>query len=218
MKSKVVAFIPLKLNNERLPGKNTMAFDGGNPLVQYILKTALAVSLIDEIYVYCSDESIINYFPTEGGIRFLKRGKHLDLHTTSINEVIGDFAKDVNADIYVLLHATAPFLKEKSVSAGITAVLNGSHDCAFSVTRHQEFLWTEGRANYDVTRIPRTQDLEPFFVETTGMYVFTKHLASMSCRIGAHPFFVEVSQIEAIDINYEIDFQIANAIFQSKLT
>lgn len=34
-----VAFVPLKLNNERLPGKNTKPFTNGKPLITYILST-----------------------------------------------------------------------------------------------------------------------------------------------------------------------------------
>ena len=30
---KVVAFVPVKLNNERLPGKNTKVFEDGTPLI-----------------------------------------------------------------------------------------------------------------------------------------------------------------------------------------
>ena len=56
--SRVVAFVPVKLNNERLPGKNTKAFDGGKPLIQYILNTLKETRGIDEIYVYCSEEAI----------------------------------------------------------------------------------------------------------------------------------------------------------------
>lgn len=40
-KKKVVAFVPMKLNNERLPGKNTKAFKGGKPLLTYTFLTHL---------------------------------------------------------------------------------------------------------------------------------------------------------------------------------
>lgn len=36
---KTVAFIPIKMNNERLPGKNTKGFSNGRPLISYILET-----------------------------------------------------------------------------------------------------------------------------------------------------------------------------------
>ena len=35
---KVVALVPIKMNNERTPGKNTKRFHDGTPLIQCILK------------------------------------------------------------------------------------------------------------------------------------------------------------------------------------
>ena len=40
---KTVAFVPIKLNNERFPGKNVKPFTGGKPLIAYadaIIETA----------------------------------------------------------------------------------------------------------------------------------------------------------------------------------
>ena len=59
--TKVVALVPIKLNNERLPGKNIRPFTGGKPLINYTLSTLLEVSNISEIYVYCSNEEIKDY-------------------------------------------------------------------------------------------------------------------------------------------------------------
>ena len=54
---KVVSFIPIKLNNQRLPGKNLMDL-AGRPLCDYIFHTISQVDTIAEKYVYCSDERI----------------------------------------------------------------------------------------------------------------------------------------------------------------
>lgn len=72
---KVVAFVPMKLNNERLPGKNTKAFKGGKPLLTYILDTLTKVEGIDETYVYCSNEEVKSIFLT--ALNFLKEAKAL---------------------------------------------------------------------------------------------------------------------------------------------
>ena len=95
-KKKTVAFVPVKLNNERLPGKNTKSFDGGKPLITYILNTLKTVDEIDAIYVYCSDEEVVKYLPD--GVGFLKRSPELDKNTTLILEVLEAFADDVEAD------------------------------------------------------------------------------------------------------------------------
>ncbi len=214
---KTVAFVPIKLANERLPGKNIKAFTNGNPLITYILDSLLCSSGIDEFYVYCSDESIQEYIPD--GIRFLKRDSYYDLSTTSFNEVLVSFAKQVDADIYVLTHATAPFISPFSINMGVQKVKSGRFDSALAVSRFQEFLWQGGRPfNYDMDRIPRTQDLPPLYMETCGLYVYTRELIiEKQRRVGNTPYLIEVSKIEACDINEPIDFLIADAIFQARM-
>ena len=55
---KIVAIVPMKLNNRRIPQKNTKSFTNGMPLCHYILSTLLTVDEIDEVYVYCSNPDI----------------------------------------------------------------------------------------------------------------------------------------------------------------
>lgn len=212
---KSVAFVPIKLNNERFPNKNITPFDGGDPLIHYILSTLKKVKNVDEIYVYCSSEEILPFLPE--GVKFLKREPYLDLSTTSFNEVLTTFAEKVTADVYALTHATAPFIKPESIELGIDKVLSGKHDSALAVTKLQEFIWKDGLPfNYEVTNIPRTQDLEVLYTETCGLFVYTRDLIlNKRRRVGDTPFLVEVSKIEACDINTKDDFVIANAIFKS---
>ena len=94
---KIVAIVPMKLNNQRLPQKNTKAFTNGKPLCYYILSTLLKIEKIDEVYVYCSNEEIKKYIPS--GVKYLKRSESLDQNTTKMNEVLKAFAKDVPAEI-----------------------------------------------------------------------------------------------------------------------
>lgn len=212
---RTVAFVPIKLNNERFPNKNITPFDSGEPLIYYILNTLKSVKNIDDIYVYCSSDEILKYIPE--GVKFIKREAYLDLSTTSFNEVLTTFAEKINADVYVLTHATAPFIKAESIERGVEKVCSGSYDSAIAVTKLQEFIWKDGKPfNYDVENIPRTQDLEPLYAETCGLFVYTKELITQKKRrVGDRPYLLEVSKIEACDINTKDDFIIANAIFGS---
>ena len=214
---KVVALVPIKLNNERLQNKNIKPFTNGKPLLTYILNTLKEVKGIDEIYVYCSNPSIKSYLPE--GISYLQRSKSLDQSTTRINEILKAFAKDVPADIYVQTHATAPFVRKESFEAGLYQVMSGAYDSALAVKQMQEFMWKDGKPfNYTMDHIPRTQDLPPICVETSGFYMYTKEVLETSgCRIGRNPYLVEVSQIESMDIDDGSDFEIADAIFNHLL-
>ncbi len=210
---KVVAIVPMKLNNRRLPNKNTKAFTNGKPLCHYILSTLLKVERIEEVYVYCSNPEITEYIPE--GVKYLQRSATLDQDTTKMNEVLSCFAKDVPADVYVMTHTTAPFVTTESIEKGLEAVLSGEYDSALAVKKLQDFLWKNGKPfNYQLDSIPRTQDLEPLYEETSGFYIYSaKVINELGRRIGDKPYMVEVSEIESIDIDEKEDFEIADAIY-----
>ena len=58
---KTVAFVPLRLNSQRVAGKNLRLL-GGEPLMCHILRTLAGIGEIDEVYAYCSDERICEYW------------------------------------------------------------------------------------------------------------------------------------------------------------
>ena len=210
---KTIAVVPMKLNNRRLPQKNTKCFTNGDPLCTYVLRTLKKIPEIESVYVYCSNPGIQRYLPE--GIRFLPRSTQLDTDTTQMNEVLKCFARNVPADIYVMTHATAPFISATSIWKGLSAVTNGNYDSSFAVKRLQDFLWKDGHPlNYDLSHIPRTQDLPVIYEETSGFYIFRSEvLKKYHRRIGVNPYMVEISQIEGIDIDEEEDFMIADAVF-----
>ncbi len=210
---KVTAVVPMKLNNRRLPQKNTKCFKNGKPLCWYILSTLLKINEIEEVYVYCSNPDIKKYIPE--GVNYLKRSEDLDQDSTKMNEVLQAFAREIPSDIYVMTHTTAPFIKSSSIKKGLEAVLSGDFDSSFAVKKLQDFLWKDGRPfNYELDNIPRTQDLPPLFEETSGFYIYKSNIIrNLNRRIGQKPFLVEVSEIESIDIDEPEDFKIADAIY-----
>lgn len=214
---KVVALIPIKLNNERVPGKNVKCFADGTPLMKLIQKACLGAKLVDKVYVYCSSEAVCEYL--EEGVNYLKRPDFLDGNSANCNDIIREFMKEVDADIYVVSHATGPFTRSESIDKCVEMVASGEYDSAFLAKRMQEFLWSKGTAiNFDIQNFPRTQDLEPIYSEAPGAYVFTKDtFKKYDRRVGMHPYIHEISEIESRDIDYPEDFEIANAIYMNIL-
>lgn len=210
---KVVAVVPMKLNNRRLPQKNTKLFTNGKPLCYYILSTLLTIDGIDEVYVYCSNPDIKEFIPN--GVKYLKRSESLDQDTTSMTEVLKCFTSDVPADIYVMTHTTAPFISKDSIEKGLSAVKSGDFDSSFAAKKLQDFLWKDGKPfNYDLANIPRTQDLPAMYEETSGFYIYQSDVINkLNRRIGDKPYIVEVGEIEAVDIDEPEDFKIADAIY-----
>ena len=215
---KIVALVPIKFNSERVKEKNIRKFCDGTPLVQFILKSLVASKKIDEIYVYCSDDKIKNYLIE--GVEYLQRPKFLDSNTANANDIIREFIKEVDADIYVLSHATSPFTKTESIDKCIESVINSNdYDSAFMVKKIQTFMWQDNKPiNFDPNHFPRTQDLKPVYMEGSGAFVFPKEtFKKYNRRVGIKPCLVEADSIENFDIDTEEEMKIAQAIYSSML-
>ena len=90
-----------------------------------------------------------------------------------MNEVLKAFAEEVPADIYVMTHTTAPFIRAESIEKGLNAVISGEFDSSFAAKKLQDFLWKDGVPfNYQLNNIPRTQDLPVLYEETSGFYIY----------------------------------------------
>jgi len=210
---KIVSFIPIKLNNQRLPGKNLMELEG-RPLCSYIFDTVNEIEEIQEKYVFCSDESIKEYIPD--GLTFLKRDKYLDGQLVKGLEIIDHFVKAVDADIYVLTHVTQPFTKAESIRNALNKVISGEYDSAFSAVELQDYMWMNGKPmNYNIKDVVRTQDLEPIYMETGAFFIFRKSVfTDLGQRIGNKPYIYPIDQFEAVDIDTAEDFEFAKAVAQ----
>ena len=205
---KTVALIPIKLNSQRLPHKNILPI-AGRPLCWHLCNTLNQVRGIDEVYVYCSDSDVKGFIPEK--TKFLQRPKWLDGDLVKGFDIYREFIKAVDADIYILAHTTSPFIKISSCQTALDHILSGENDSAFSAQRIQTFAWYQGKpVNYDLNDVPRTQDMEPVWVETSAFYMFKKEIFTVhNRRIGFKPYIQEVSGIEAVDIDEKKDYDMA---------
>lgn len=214
---KIVALIPIKLESKRLPGKNIKQFFDGTPLIHFIQKACLGAKNIDEVYIYCSSDTVKDYILPGG--KFLRRPEYLDGDNINANDIIREFMNEIEADIYVNAHTTSPFAQSKTIEECIEKVASGSYDSAFCAEAIRTFMWENGKPiNFDPDHFPRTQDLPVIYGETSIAYVFTKEsFLKHNRRVGSHPYVKEVDRIEAMDIDYPEDFEVCNAIYKEIL-
>lgn len=215
--TRTVAIVPMRHNSERVPGKNYRPL-GGIPLYHHVVRTLDSVPEIDLIVIDTDSDVIIDdcaeSFPH---VQVLRRPEHLRDGGIAMNDVLLNTLDQVDADIVLQTHSTNPFLKAATVSAALQLFSRPDRefDSMFSVTRLQARLWdTETRpVNHDPSVLLRTQDLSPLFIENSCFFIFTPDLLrDRGNRIGACPFMVEMAPLEAVDIDTEEDFSLADAI------
>ena len=80
----------------------------------------------------------------------------------------------------------------------------------------QTFTWYDNRPlNYSLQHVPRTQDIEPVYVETSAFYMFSRELwLKHKQRIGFQPYMAVTDRIEGVDIDNPEDFDFAEMILK----
>ena len=82
----VAAVIPIKTNNQRLPGKNTKILHD-KPLLDYLFETVKHCELVDEIFVDSSDDYILE-LALKNKFTPIKRSVELNSPSTSGNDLL----------------------------------------------------------------------------------------------------------------------------------
>ena len=136
-------------------------------------------------------------------------------------EVLLHTTAQVDADYYLQTHSTNPLLSSQTISRAVRTFLygRGKYDSLFSVKRLQTRLWNESGEpiNHDPDKLIRTQDLSPVFEENSCIYIFSRQtLEKKGNRIGEKPLLFEMGPVESLDIDEEVDFRIAELLFQHR--
>jgi len=219
MQPSIAAIVPMRHASERVPGKNYRSFAGAGPLYHRIMSTLLKCPLISQVVIDTDSPTIqtdaAKNFPR---VKLIERPEHLRDGATPMNDVLLHTTSLVKADLYLQTHSTNPLLKTSTIDSAIESLrsLPGVFDSLFSVTRIRARLWDQDThaVNHDPDVLLRTQDLPPVFLENSCLYLFTRAtLESRHNRIGERPMMFEIEPAEAIDIDNEIDFRIAELMY-----
>jgi len=219
--SKIVALVPMRHHSQRVPRKNYREM-AGKPLYHHILNTLNDCPEIDTIVVDTDSEIIIEGlridFPQ---VIIIERSADLRADGIPMNDVLLFDTGQVPADLYIQTHSTNPLLRSETISNAIRSFHEQSdeYDSLFSVTRLQTRLWDENTkpVNHNPNILLQTQDLPPIFEENSCIYIFTaEKLRERRNRIGEKPMMYEIKPGEALDIDEESDFMIADIILKNR--
>jgi CMP-N-acetylneuraminic acid synthetase/regulator of RNase E activity RraA len=209
---KVVAFLPAKGSSSRIKSKNMKLLDG-KPLFLHTLEKLVNSKLFDDVYLDTESEDVIEA-ASEINCKILKRDKSLASNKTDGNKMFLNEVNNVDADIYVQVLCTSPFINMDTIKNGIDKVKNDlSYDSAVLIRKERQYIWNEDGPSYDVDNIPNSVDLGDTIIETMGLYIVKKQTAIQTQRrIGEQPYLLEATALEAIDVNWPDDFKLAELI------
>ena len=219
---KVIALLPMKGHSERVPNKNIRLF-AGRPLYHRVAKVLDSSPFVEAIVINTDSEIIAEdatkFFPK---VKIIERPMALRGDLVPMNDIIAHDLSVCQGEHFLQTHSTNPLLTQETLEQAIQEYFNSleAYDSLFSVTKIQSRLyWVSGEpVNHNPHELLRTQDLPPLFEENSNLYLFSKasFAAAGNKRIGRKPKMFTMNKLEAIDIDEEEDFRLAEALFRMR--
>ncbi len=226
-----VAFIPVRGGSKSIPFKNIKLLNG-KPLVYWTLYAACKCRYINKVYV--ATDSVEIYRVVEGlkddleeeiieKVQVIERSTESATDTALTEYAMLEFASNYIFDNIVLIQATSPLLSCRDLEKGFEIFLEPDVDSVLSVVRQKRFIWENdsngfARAvNYEISRRPRRQEFNGYFVENGAFYISSKHdLLKSGNRVSGNIKVVEMDSDTFFEIDEPSDWIIIESLMKNR--
>ena len=212
----IKALVAVRSGSQRVKNKNIRPFAGSN-LLQIKLEQLKRIELLDGIVVNSNDDYMLN-IARECGCDVVKRGEYYASNSVSMSEVYKNMAENFDADIVAYINVTNPLLKDETIEKAIDAFFNNQHkyDSLNSAHLIKEFMFQNNLPiNYDLRHQPRSQDLPDIYALNFAINIISKKsMIEGKNVVGYKPFIYPIDEVEATDIDNEIDFEFAEFMYK----
>ncbi len=217
-------FLPTRKGSERVKNKNTRPFAGieGGLLVNKLTQL-LKTKNIDEILVSSNDEICLDYAArfNDSRLKIIERPVELCRSDTNLQDLIAYVPTITECRNILWGHVTTPLTTHREYDAAIECYYDArrkGYDSLIGVTELKNFLLNaSGRLVNNTTELqwPRTQDLEPLYEINHTMFIAGRdcYLAQRN-RVGSIPMLYVMDKIHSMDVDWEEDFLMAEAMFK----
>ena len=226
-----IAIIPARGGSKRIPRKNIRNFYG-RPMISYAIQKAQESLLFDQIIVSTDDDEIALVSEGLGASVPWRRSLKLSDDFTSTLDVVQDAVKRIKNEVspdskICCIYPAIPLLGVEYLEMGATKIKEDSWDYVLSATVNQSPIqrsFTLGHSqrvhlNYPEHEFTRTQDLPASYHDAGQFYWGSIQAWSQRIPIfSARTTVVEIPNDQAIDIDTETDWLLAERLFSAFAT
>lgn len=226
--SKKIAIIPARSGSKRIPNKNIKLFLG-EPIISYVIKTAIESGLFDEVMVSTDSEEIAKIAIDYGAkVPFFRTEKNATDYATTIDvliEVIKKYKKiDSDYNYGCCLYSTAPFITINQLKKAYKILINKSYDTVFTAIKYghpiERAFKLEKNNKVKLTNpkreFTRTQDLSPNYHDAGQFYWFkTTNLIKNKTLLNGNVGALKLKELEVQDIDNPEDWKLAELKYKT---
>lgn len=213
------ALVAVRSGSQRVKDKNIRPFAGSN-LLEIKLNQLLSCKYLDGVIVNSNDEKMLE-IASKMGCETFKRDNYYASSSAPMSEVYKNMAENSHCDTIVYTNVTNPLLRQTTLENAILFYnknLN-KYDSVNSAHLIKEFLFKDNiPINYDLKNQPRSQDLPDIYALNFAVSVISreKMISGMNV-VGSNPYIFPIDEIEATDIDNQIDFDFAEFVYKSQI-
>ena len=225
---KIIGLIPARGGSKGIKNKNIKDLNG-LPLIAHTINAALKSTKIDEVYVTSDSDEILD-IAKKYQAQTIERPNELSLDSSSSDSVVEHAINHLSLDsetIICFLQPTSPFRNHKHIDEAIDSHLTKNpimtvgckegEECIFKAMKIEESGLLTGYFSEDAPFRPR-QEFEEVVFPNGSIYIYSvkEFLKEKNFpRKGLSPY--QMSQLDSLDIDSEVDLLIAQAILGSSL-
>lgn len=213
---KLTAIIAVRKGSVRVKNKNSKKFCN-TTLLDLKIKQLKRIKKIDEIIV-SSDSNKLLDIAKKHNITQHEREKYFASAKANNSEFFENLASFINSEYIMYAPVTAPLILDKSINECINFLNKPKNNYKSVATAKlvKEHMWLGGKPhNYKLTNAPSSQDLPDIMSITLGCCIL-KRLDMLKFRnvLTDKTKFIMLNQIESIDIDTSIEFEMAEYFFK----
>ena len=212
----ITSIIPVRKGSQRVKNKNKKPF-AGSSLLEIKISQMLKLqkwNKIDEIIVTSDDDDMLK-IASNMGVSTHKRDEYYASSEATNSEFFENLSGLVTKNEYVMYSpVTSPLISFETYNEIITMFMNQpSNVVTVSPVKHH--LWLDGKPlNYSVDESPNSQDLPDIYSINYGISIVSKSdMSKYKNVVTENPKFVVLDEIEGVDIDTELDFQVAEILY-----
>ena len=216
---RVKALVAVRSGSMRVQNKNIRPF-AGSSLLEVKLNQLKRIPNLDGIVVNSNDGQRLE-IAEKMGCETVKRDPYYASNEVSMSDVYENMAQQMDTDIIAYINVTNPLLKDETIIAAIDKYKElaaaGQYDSLNSAHLIKEFMFVDNKPiNYDLKHQPRSQDLPDIAALNFAVSIISKEkMIANKNVVGEKPFIYIIDEVEATDIDNQIDFDFAEFMYKS---
>ena len=224
---KIIAIIPARGGSKRIPRKNIKIL-AGKPLISYTIDAAKRSKLISRVFVSTEDKEIAG-ISKKCGAEIIDRPKKIAGDNISEKPVLDNVIEylkkeeDYQPDIIIYLQPTSPLRNLNDIDEAILLFLRNKADSLVSVYEQSPYWCLKIKKDHLEPVFSwkyfkmRSQDLPRSYMPNGAIFISTPKALRKNKSFYCHKMLPYIMPRErSIDIDYEIDFKLAELILKAK--